>query len=428
MYFVNEKGQRVVLVSNDGLVTRYLTVLTSLPHPAVCGERACSAPRVRGESGRSSAAPYRQNPISFLVSMEDDLDDADVADAIAALEKNNQPGKVQQPKPQLLPNRAAPSNIVVSTRQKGNPVLNNIRSLPWEYGDIQADFVLGHTTCAFFLSLKYHRLHPEYIYSRIKALGAKYNLRVLLTMVDIQNHEEPLKELSKTSLVNNLTLILCWSSQEAGRYLELFKSFEHASPQSIKAHQATSYRESLVDFITVPRSVNKTDAVSLVSNFGSIRAAVNARPEEIGMITGWGEKKVQRWYSTVNEPFRVTNASRRGLNREQSSLMRSATRPDDSDQSEGEPHQRLIPENPHSSRQPLQSSLPQKRSASDNPQPDDGSTDQALFLSDSEEDPASPRNLLGEASRSNDVPHSPTKRQAVMSDGIEAALAKLRDH
>ena len=358
--------------------------------------------------------------------MEDDLDDADFADAIAAVEKN-QPGKVQQPKPQLLPNRAAPSNIVVSTRQKGNPVLNNIRSLPWEYGDIQADFVLGHTTCAFFLSLKYHRLHPEYIYSRIKALGAKYNLRVLLTMVDIQNHEEPLKELSKTSLVNNLTLILCWSSQEAGRYLELFKSFEHASPQSIKAHQATSYRESLVDFITVPRSVNKTDAVSLVSNFGSIRAAVNARPEEIGMITGWGEKKVQRWYNTVNEPFRVTNATRRGLNREQSSLMRSATRPNDSDHSEEEPRQRLVAENPHSSRQPVQSSLPQKRTASDNTQPDDGSTDQGLFLSDSEEDQALSRTHLGEAPRSNDVPQSSPKRQAVMSDGIEAALAKLRD-
>ncbi|KAL8810107.1 MAG: hypothetical protein Q9223_007821, partial [Gallowayella weberi] len=205
---------------------------------------------------------------------------------------------------------------------KGNPILNNVRSLPWEYSDIPADFVLGATTCSLFLSLKYHRLHPEYIYNRIRNLGHLYNLRILLTMVDIQNHEDPLKELSKTSMVNNLTLILCWSAQEAGRYLELFKSYEHASPTSIKAHQSTTYRDKLVEFVTTPRSINTTDATSLISAFGSIRAAVNARPEEIGMIPGWGEKKVQRWCQTVDEPFRVRKAAKRGVEsaREETSI------------------------------------------------------------------------------------------------------------
>ena len=256
----------------------------------------------------------------------DDADFAAIADAVdrgpRATDSTTTAPKIQQPKPQALPNRAAPSSILVSPRQKGNPSLNYIRSLPWEYGDIPSDYVLGATTCALFLSLKYHRLHPEYIYSRIRALGHKYNLRVLLTMVDIQNHEESLKELSKTSLINNLTLILCWSAQEAGRYLELYKSYEHASPTSIRAHQATSYSEKLIEFITVPRSVNKTDALSLVSAFGSIRAAVNARPEEIGEITGWGEKKVQRWCTTVRENFRMKKAARRGigLEREESSI------------------------------------------------------------------------------------------------------------
>jgi len=185
--------------------------------------------------------------------------------------------------------------------------------MPWEYSDIPADYVLGATTCALFLSLKYHRLHPEYIYSRIRALAGKYNLRILLTMVDIPNHEESLKELSKTSLINNVTLILCWSAQEASRYLELYKTYEHAAPTSIRAHQSTSYSDKLVEFITVPRSINKTDAVGLVSNFGSIRTAINARPEEVGLIAGWGEKKVQRWCSVVREPFRIKKAARRSL-------------------------------------------------------------------------------------------------------------------
>jgi DNA excision repair protein ERCC-1 len=221
--------------------------------------------------------------------------------------------RVVQPIPQALPTRSAGSSILVSTRQKGNPILSHLRSLPWEYSDIPADYVLGLTTCALFLSLKYHRLHPEYIYNRIKALHGKYNLRVLLTLVDIGNHEDSLKELSKTSLINNVTVILCWSSAEAARYLELYKSYEHANPTAIRSHQSTTYADKLVDFITVPRSINKTDAVSIVSAFGSVRAAVNARPEEIAVVSGWGEKKVKRWCDVVQEPFRVRKAARRHL-------------------------------------------------------------------------------------------------------------------
>lgn len=243
--------------------------------------------------------------------------------------------KIQQPTPQALPSRSGPSSVLVSPRQKGNPVLNHIRALPWEYSDIPADYVLGATTCALFLSLKYHRLHPEYIYSRIRALAGKYNLRIVLTMVDIQNHEECLRELSKTSIINNVTIILCWSAQEAGRYLELYKTFEHAAPTSIRAHQSSGYSEKLVDFICAPRSINKTDAMGLVSNFGSIRTAVNARSEDIGLIAGWGHKKVERWCTSVRDPFRIQRTAKRKLHREESTM--SLTEPEHFDQRQKEP-------------------------------------------------------------------------------------------
>lgn len=233
---------------------------------------------------------------------------------------------VVQPKPQALPKRTGPSSIIVSPRQKGNPILNSIKSMPWEYGDIPADYVMGVTTCALFLSLKYHRLHPEYIYTRIRNLQGKYNLRVILCMVDIQNHEESLKELSKTSLINNVTMILCWSAAEGGRYLELFKTYENAAPTSIKQHQSTSYSDRMVDFITTPRSINKTDAVSLVSQFGTIRTAVNARHEDVATIAGWGEKKVQRWCAAVREPFRIKRAAKRGLDREDTTSSQPISR------------------------------------------------------------------------------------------------------
>lgn len=130
-------------------------------------------------------------------------------------------------------------------------------------------------------------------------------------MVDIPNHEDALRELSKTSLVHNVTIILAWSAAEAARYLELYKSYEHAGFGAIRGQQASSYAERLVDFVTAPRNINKTDAVALVSSFGSLRNAVNAQPDQLGVVGGWGEKKVRAWTKAVEEPFRVKKAGRR---------------------------------------------------------------------------------------------------------------------
>ncbi|KAL8745996.1 MAG: hypothetical protein Q9190_001922 [Brigantiaea leucoxantha] len=380
--------------------------------------------------------------------MEDDY--GDVTDFAAAVEAAveqpapsgpaNGPKKIQQPTPQALPNRGAPSSILVSARQKGNPVLNGIRSLPWEYGDIPADFGLGATTCALFLSLKYHRLHPEYIYNRIRNLGHRYNLRVLLTMVDIQNHEEPLKELSKTSMVNNLTLILCWSAQEAGRYLELYKSYEHASPTAIRAHQSTSYRDKLIEFVTVPRSINQTDATSLISAFGSVKAAVNASPEEIGMIPGWGEKKVQRWYGAVSEPFRVEKAAKRGVGLHRGESSATMQRQDSlfeepSDEVVSHEGTTLVPTTtsplpPSTTKKPNSPGTdgnmekqPSKRPAREArtwlPGEDE---EEALFLAAAEEEGAMPNSRADYSRKENaQAPES------ALNAGMAAALAKLRE-
>ncbi|KAK1249025.1 hypothetical protein MKX07_002541 [Trichoderma sp. CBMAI-0711] len=207
---------------------------------------------------------------------------------------NSSGSAIVQPKPQVIQQKNLGSTILVSPRQRGNPVLTSIRSIPWEYSDIPADYVLGLTTCALFLSLKYHRLHPEYIYTRIRNLQGKYNLRILLTLVDIPNHEDSLRELSKTSVVNNVTVMLCWSAAEAARYLELYKSYENANFAAIRGQQSSNYADKLVEFVTVPRSLNKSDAVALVANFGSLKNAINAEPEQLSMISGWGGIKVKR--------------------------------------------------------------------------------------------------------------------------------------
>lgn len=374
--------------------------------------------------------------------MAEEYDSADFLSTGAAVDNgstaqrsqgSNERPKVVQPKPQALASRQGPSAILVSTRQKGNPILNYVKSLPWEYSDIPCDYVLGATTCALFLSLKYHRLHPEYIYSRIRQLGKLYNLRVLLTMVDITNHEEALKELSKTSMINNLTLVLCWSAQEAGRYLELFKSYEHASPASIRAHQAETYQESLTEFVTTPRTINKTDAASLIANFGSLRAAVNAQPEELALVPGWGEKKVKAWCTTVREPFRVKRAERRNiaLLRQETSLAESAGGDSDGNSRPTSSHVAI----------PISTVPVARRGKSvEDPSPAPGAgnvkapsrleeftyddiddDEEAALLAAANGDTATSQINLGKSNQ-----HS-ARKEPELSEGVIAALAKLRE-
>lgn len=58
-----------------------------------------------------------------------------------------------------------------------------ITNVLWEYSNIVPDYVIGKTTCAIFLSIRYHELNPDYIHERLKLLGNAYNLRILLVQV-----------------------------------------------------------------------------------------------------------------------------------------------------------------------------------------------------------------------------------------------------
>lgn len=325
--------------------------------------------------------------------------------------------KVVQPTPQAIASRSTGSSILVSPRQKGNPILSLLRQFGWEFSDIPADYVLGQTTCALFLSLKYHLLHPEYIYNRIKSLAGKYLLRILLVMVDIGTHEESLKELSKTSLVNNVTIILCWSAAEAARYVELYKSYERADANAIKGVESKSYAEKMVDFITVPRSINKTDAVSIVSAFGSIKAAVNARPEEISIVSGWGEKKVRKWCGVVDEPFRARKAAKRTIAEDNPKLIGGAA-------------DRAIP----LSRVPLRDMIAsgekgvQQDEIRETGQPRKAIVQPALWESDNDEEEALLVAAAEEEERlAKEHRNTQASKDDELSGGIAAALSKLRE-
>ncbi|KAA1470754.1 DNA repair protein rad10, partial [Dentipellis sp. KUC8613] len=196
------------------------------------------------------------------------------------------------------------NNIIINPCQRLNPVLECIRNVGKEFGEILPDFQVGRTTGVLFLSLRYHRLHPEYIHQRIEALGQSYNLRILLLMCDISEHQEHIRELTKICMINNLTIIIAWSADEAGQYLAIFKQFEHKPPDLIRERVERSPAALMRAALTSISKVNKTDVETLRTSFGSMAGIARATSDQLAQLPGFGPKKVARMKDAFERPFR----------------------------------------------------------------------------------------------------------------------------
>ena len=209
-----------------------------------------------------------------------------------------------------------PHVLHVSTKQRGNAVLNHIRNVPFSYSTMVPDYIFSPNRCALFLSCKYHNLHPKYIHRRISELRTDFDLRVLLCLVDIEDNASTLLALNKLCVVNNMTLILAWSNEEAARYLETFKAYESKDASSIQRREQTNFSDQVADVLTAVRSVNKTDSAQLMSQFGTLRGLMAAPMDELSLCPGIGEKKVRRLYEAFHKPFSSVQARKRRKEKE----------------------------------------------------------------------------------------------------------------
>ncbi|WCJ43198.1 DNA excision repair protein ERCC-1 [Euphorbia peplus] len=215
------------------------------------------------------------------------------------------------------PNVASPSSqnaqnrnaILVSHRQKGNPLLKHIRNVKWVFADVVCDYLIGQNSCALYLSLRYHLLHSDYLYYRIRELQKNYKLRVVLCHVDVEDVVKPLLEVTKTALLHDCTLLCAWSLEECGRYLETIKMYENKPADLIQGQMDADYLSRLNHALTTIRHVNKTDVVTLGSTFGSFSNIMDASMEDLARCPGIGERKVKRLHDAFHEPFKRVVAS-----------------------------------------------------------------------------------------------------------------------
>ncbi|CDO93728.1 unnamed protein product [Kluyveromyces dobzhanskii CBS 2104] len=133
----------------------------------------------------------------------------------------NQKKKAQQSN--LVDNSNSTKTLFVSSSQTGNPLLKSLVNVNWRYvkstptAPVYYDYQIKGRN-VLFLSLKYHKLHPEYIGKKLQAFKRSEG-NILLCVVDIEDSEDILRELNKTCMFQGFAILLAFTFEQAGKYL-----------------------------------------------------------------------------------------------------------------------------------------------------------------------------------------------------------------
>jgi DNA excision repair protein ERCC-1 len=142
-----------------------------------------------------------------------------------------------------------------SEKKAKNPMVSYIKNVKMIYKDeMNPDFIIGKYCCILFISLKFHSLKKDYLKERIKQLGNLFSLRVVLCKIDCDDFETSLQTMNELCYLGDCTLILCWSDQEAAKYVEIYKLYENKSATLIQTKIENEYipRVNFIFFETLP--------------------------------------------------------------------------------------------------------------------------------------------------------------------------------
>lgn len=282
--------------------------LGASPSTAGPSSAARGAPPVAAAAHPPAPPPRRPVP---AVHLRDGPDAPSFGAAFADLFAAVLPGApaLVAPPPAAAAPPPPPSKLtlLVNKRQKGNPVLAHVKRVWWEFADVAPDFVVGASTAALFLSLRYHAQHPTGLYARLRTLGgargAAYTQRIVLVLADVDDVAVLLLNATRQAHACGATIVVAGSPAEAARYLETFKAYEHKPATAIRERVDGGYLPLATELLTSVRSVNRTDVLTLLSTFGSVAAVLTASRAQLEACPGFGEKKVARLWEAMHAPL-----------------------------------------------------------------------------------------------------------------------------
>ncbi|EJW04985.1 DNA repair protein rad10 [Edhazardia aedis USNM 41457] len=191
--------------------------------------------------------------------------------------------------------------IKVNNKQRGNNLLDYLTKSVWFYEDtLVTDYQINDTTSVLFLSCRFHIAKPEYIHKRMRKLrNIKYELKVILVLVDVKNYDSLLCELFNIANLNEHTVIFCYSNEEAARYFSTFESIKNKSAEKLRPKN----EDSVEQFLTSIKSVTKRDVGEIKKCCNNLKDLINMNAEKMECIEGVGQKKASILRKYFDMPF-----------------------------------------------------------------------------------------------------------------------------
>ena len=103
--------------------------------------------------------------------------------------------------------------------------------------------------------------------------------------------------------------MVCWSFEEAARYVDTYKLFRNKTPQILMEKQAANNKgtegayECVAEALSSVKRVNKSDAVSLISSFQSLESLSAASADALSVCPGLGPQKAEQLHSLFRRGF-----------------------------------------------------------------------------------------------------------------------------
>ncbi|KAH0788472.1 DNA excision repair protein ERCC-1 [Histomonas meleagridis] len=192
--------------------------------------------------------------------------------------------------------------ITISKTQEGNPLIKILApaQMVWNENSV-CDYSIGYKIGILFLSLKYHRTHPEYLGKKIANFRGGYATRILLLVVDIQNPDHVISKLTSLSIANNLNVVLAFDFEEAGRWILTMYNTQESQVDELKASNETTY-DIAIDALNAV-GISRKDAASMIESYGTVSDCLLQNRNRLAKANILSDSKMEQFLAVLDEPF-----------------------------------------------------------------------------------------------------------------------------
>lgn len=192
--------------------------------------------------------------------------------------------------------------ITISNLQEKNPLIKILETAKINWTDnTVCDYSISTQIGVLFLSLKYHRSHPEYLLGRVSKFKGSFKSRVLLLVVDGKGPDKAISKLNTFCIDNNLNLILAFDYEEAGRWILTMYNMQEAQTDELK-HVNESNFDIAVDALNAI-GISKKDATSLLELYGSLSDCLLQSKENLAETGLLSDSKIEKFTAIKESAF-----------------------------------------------------------------------------------------------------------------------------